>query len=241
MGKVLAAELSKWRGTRFFWVTVAGALAAPALASLFALSYRTSPEHFLGQVLVWYTLLTGPLTVTLIGAQMVAMEYQCDTWKVLLSTPVPRSGIYLAKLLLGVAWVQGLTLLVLVAGWALSPLVAQGEPPDLKTWTAAFATAGLGLSGMLPVYHLTGLLSRSFFVPSGLGIVATFAGLMALQSRYAGLYPVSATVILTQLATGQSPPGDLLAGPGAWAAAVAMPAVLGAALSLGYLYRGEIR
>lgn len=198
MRNVLAAELLKWERTPFLGVTIAATLASPLL-DLLLLSRSDVPvtwDLLLGQILVFHVTLIGPLVVTLIGAQSIAVEYQCGTWRTILTTPTPRWKVYLAKWLVGFVWILGLTALVTLASWPAGRLLNAGDSLHFTRWAGAFVVAGVGLTAMLPVYQLITLLFRSLFVTSGIGVVGTFVGYIALLSQYAGFYPTSAVMIL---------------------------------------------
>ena len=245
MRNLITAELMKWRRTKFLWVTVAAAMAAPLLVVI-VMSQMKEPDWalFLGQVMVFYTTLTGPLIVTLIGAQSIASEYQFDTWKLSLTAPVSRWQVYAVKGIVGLVWILGLTALAAVtgclAGATLLNLTGTVEP---MRWVLAFAVCGVGLAAMLPLHQLVTLLSRSFFVTSGVGIVATIAGFITLQSKYGGLYPLSGVLVLAASISGNPDlSGErLLASPAVWAAIPSVLAVISALTGLVYLQRADIR
>ena len=198
MRSVLKAELLKWRRTPVLFVTIAATLAVPLLVVL-QLSHMDPPiswDLLLGNILIIYVTLTGPLIVTLIGAQSIAVEYQCDTWKTVLATATPRWQVLLGKWCVGCVWIVGLTALVALASWPASRLLNIGESLDVARWAATYGAAGIGLTAMLPAYQLVTLLFRSFFVTSGVGIVGTIVAFFVLSSKYAGLYPITAVTIL---------------------------------------------
>lgn len=199
MWNALQIELLKWRRTALVWVTVAAGLATPLLTGLMFASWDSTPtwHDVMKQTLAMYAVMTGPLIATLIGAQSIASEYQYDTWKLSFTAPIGRGQVYLAKVLLGLVWLLSLSALIFGANWlaGLALPIEGGLPEPLKA-TGQFLMIGLGLSVMLPFHHLITLFFRSFFVTSGVGIVATFTGLIVLNSKYAGLYPLSGTFML---------------------------------------------
>lgn len=210
MIRALTAELAKWRRTSFLLVTLGAALAGPLLTLLIFLN---RPEGAPGwdkvaeQVLTFTLIMTGPLIATLIGAQLIAAEYQWDTWKLSLTAPVSRGAVYLAKWLISVAWMLGLMFIVYLGALGDGLLLGATGPVQLGFWAGTYLIGGLGLCVMLSVYHLITLFSQSFFMTSGVGIVATFAGIIAVQSKYIGLYPVSAVLAVSEVAQGHHPEG----------------------------------
>lgn len=199
MWNALQIEFMKWRRTALVWVTVAAALTAPFLAWLVFLNQQDPPtwDDVMFQSLMLFSMMMGPLIVTLIGAQSIASEYQFDTWKLSFTAPIRRSQVYLAKVLVGLIWMEGLALLVFLGAWVAGLLLPTGGAlPNPPVWVGQFAFVGVGLFLLLPLHQLVTLIFRSFFVTSGFGIVATFTGLIVSSSKYVALYPLSTVVIL---------------------------------------------
>lgn len=243
MLRALLTEVAKWRRTWFLVVTAGAALAAPLLMFLVFVSRGGEPvwPSIMQQILQFDAIMIGPLLATLIGGQLIAVEYQWDTWKLSLTAPVPRWAIYLAKWVVSVVWVLALTALTelgaLLCGFALH---ASGSL-QLGFWTGAYLLTGVGLCAMLSIYHLITFISRNFFVTSGVGIVATFAALVGLNSKYVGLYPISANVALTQLYLGRTIPPETLGSPTVWMAVMVAPALIGLVASLVYIQKADYR
>lgn len=239
----LLTEARKWRRTSFLLVTVGAALASPVLNYLkYASAEEVVPAHeVIWQTLLMHLVLTGPLIVTLIGAQLIAAEYQWDTWKINLTGRVARWRIYLAKWVVGVVWILGLTGLVGAAGRLSTMLLGSPDPEPLWLWAKAYTAGALGLSAMLGVYHLTTLLSRSFFFTSGVGIIGTFAGFMVLMSKYQAVYPLSGVVVLTGSMVGMPISPKIIGSMPLWIGIQVALAVVGFGLSMLYVQKADYR
>ncbi len=244
MLRVFRAEVMKWRRNWFPWVVLASALAAPFLVFLMGAlrSDRPTAASLMQNILTFHFLLTGPLVVTLIGAQFIAAEYQWDTWKLLLTAPVPRWSVYAAKWVLGVVWIMALSLLVALAGFSAAYLVHATGALAYGLWLKAFLYGSVGLTAALSVYHLITLISRNFFVTSAVGIVAAFAGLLASQSKYIGVYPITGNLLIVQSLLGRVDDlGGVIGTPEVWAGVLIATALFGLVGSLAYVQKASYR
>ncbi|HYF92618.1 MAG TPA: ABC transporter permease [Symbiobacteriaceae bacterium] len=235
MRRVIAAELQKWRRTWFLLVTVAATLATPLMVLLMFLINDRTPEwqDVFEQGMMFSLLLFGPLTVTLIGAQLIATEYQHDTWKLMFTAPVARWKVYLTKWLVGFVWIMSLSVLVIFGNLMVGLLVGATGPVKIWIWTNFFLLGGVGLSVMLPVYNLITLISRNFFVTSAIGIITTFAAVFVINSKYAGLLPQSSVLILLRPLIGDQIRPDMIGSAPLWLgmnAAIAATALVASTL-----------
>jgi hypothetical protein len=243
MLRAIAVEAQKWRRTWFTLVTLAATLAAPLLVFImfYLIDSPATWARVFDQGAAFHLMLTGPLTVVLIGAQMIAAEYQWDTWKLALTTSVPRWAIYGAKWLVGTAWV----LILGVVGWGATVLVgvahhASGSP-NLMHWLQFYLLGAVLMSAMLPLHHLITLITCNFFVTSGFGIVATFAGLFIMQSKYATIYPLSGAMMLLAKYLGQTVPATAVGTVPIWVGIQVAVAAVGLLGSLLYTTRADYR
>lgn len=239
----LRIELMKWRRTALLWVTAAAALTTPLLTFLVFANRTETPvwQELFTQSLMMHGMMIGPLIVTLVGAQMIATEYQSDTWKLSFTAPLRRGQVYLAKVLLGLLWVVGISGLVFLGAMVAGLLLTASPLTDGAVWAFRYLVTGAGLFTMLPLYHLVTLLSRSFFVTSGVGIVATFTGIIVVNSRYAGVYPVSSVLILINKWFGlHLGTGELVGSDPLWMGVLAATLLLPMLLSLVYVRRADL-
>lgn len=244
MLNLFSIEMRKWRRTPFLWVTVATSVSAPFLVMLMAggsSRYLRDWDSFMRQVLLFYVVLIGSLVATLLGAQTIASEYQYDTWKLALTAPIPRWKIYLVKVVHGVLWLVGLSMVACVGGFGFAYLRGVGGQLDVARWFMVFAASGAGLGLLVPVYQVVTLAAKSFFVTSGVGIVATVVALIVVQSKYAGLYPITSIFSLVWWFVDGTLPKELLGSPAVWAMVPAAVAAVSLAAGIVYFRRGEIR
>lgn len=243
MLRAMAVEIRKWRRTPFALVTLAGILAGPALHYLMYLLTDRVPqwEGLMQDVLMFHGMLLGPLVATLIGAQLISAEYQWDTWKLSLTAPIPRRSVYLGKWAVSVLWLLLLGLVNFGAALAVGALSGAQGPLDLPHWLGIFTVASLILATMLPLYNLVTLVTRSFFFTSGVGIVLTIAGILVVQSKYQGLYPITGSMTITGVMMGQPAHPEILGSMPVWIAMQAGVALVGLVLSTWYVAKADYR
>jgi lantibiotic transport system permease protein len=155
-----------------------------------------------------WTLLMLPLFVTLETSLLAGLEHADKNWKQLLALPVPRSTVYLSKLLVTIAllWTAHA---VLIAGTIASAALLQRLQPTfafgampwrllLEPMTKVSAAALFALS----IQHWVSLRWQSFTAAMGFGMCAMFIGFVAVNSNEWGpWYPWSLTMHATR-------PGD---------------------------------
>ncbi len=245
MWNVLQIEALKWRRNALVWVTLAATLATPLLTTLlFGMSEGPNPtwHKFLNQSLMMETMMIGPLVTTLIGANAISSEYQFETWKLSFTAPVQRWQVYLAKVILGIFWTLGLEVAAFLGSLVGGSLLNLGPFEGFWYWTQQWLLAGVGLSVMLPLYHLVTLISRSFFVTSGVGIVGTFAGILMVSSKWAALYPITSVPVLLAIWF-DSRPGDvqvLVGSQPLWLLSLGVAFLLPLLLNLVYVRRADL-
>lgn len=244
MRNAIRAELLKWRHNWFPPASAGAALAVPLLLYLVAQTRGGVPtaQMVMSSLMTFYLMLIGPLVVTLVGAQTIAGEYQWDTWKLLMTAPLPRWSVYMAKWLLGVLWIIDLSLVVVLAGFGVIHLLHAPGPVDYGLMLKVFLLGGTGLSTFLAVYQFITLVSRNFFVTSTVGIVGAFASLLNMQSKYMGVFPITGNLLLTQTLVGrQLQTGEFLGTPAVWVGVLAIIAVVGLVCSLVYVQAADYR
>jgi lantibiotic transport system permease protein len=139
-----------------------------------------------------WTLLMLPLFITLEASLLAGLEHTERNWKFLLSLPIPRWTIYVAKLIVVLALVW-LAHAVLVAGTVLSGHVLRQFAPALKLGAMPISqiagpVAKVSLSVVLAVtiQHWVSLRWPSFVVAMGFGMCAMVVGFLAANSAKCG-------------------------------------------------------
>lgn len=242
MLNALIAEKMKWHRTPFILVTIAAALSTPLVTFLSYSMSSITPTwlDFIIRSVFYYTSFMGPLIVTLIGAQSIATEYQNETWKLSLAGPIPREKTYLAKVLIGFIWI-GLLSVLAFGGSLLAGVILQASGTFLLTdWLKPFVIMWLGVMAMLPLYHLITLMTRSFFVTSGVGIVSTFIGMIVFRSKYSGLFPLSSPTLLWYRDIEEFEGVVFIGSPVLWISILAGVMLIGLVGSLYYLKNADI-
>ena len=148
-----------------------------------------------------WTLLMLPLFITLETSLLAGLEHTDRNWKLLLSLPIPKWTIYVAKLIVAI----GLVLVahgVLVGGTMLSGVILRQLVPALKldalpVSQIAWPLAKISLSILLAVtiQHWVSLRWPSFVTAMGFGMTAMVVGFLAVNSAdYGPWVPWSLTL-----------------------------------------------
>lgn len=210
--RALSAEALKLRGTLALWMCLIAPAAVATLVVLqLTLSRMPHPStlspaeswgrYALGSMQLWAFLMM-PLFLTLQSALLAGLEHGNHQWKHLFALPVPKGVHFLSKLaaLTGMLALAMLVLFVLIplGGWALTVLQPNagiaGLPPlgDIAQTLLATFSAGLLITAL---HTWIALRWRSFTVAVSVGMVATVAGFLIMQSKdYGYLYPWSMPV-----------------------------------------------
>src|SRR5512136_1828057 len=146
--------------------------------------------------LILWTLLMLPLFVTLETGLLSALEHSNNTWKQLYALPLPRWMVYAAKQIIAVGLI-GLSMVVMV-----TMIVGVGLLLSMFKPTLGFSDP-IPWPRIIQIYLLTYLASwliialhlwvsthwSSFVAAMGVGIVATVAGVLVIESDWARVYP----------------------------------------------------
>lgn len=134
-----------------------------------------------------------PLTVTALSVLMAQMEHGPKTWDHLLALPGARRWLFLAKALVMLALVAGMSAwlyallrigAVLVA--AIHPVSGVLDTAGLRDMLAKMAAAAVM---MCSIQLWVALRFRSFVPPLILGIVGTFVAVIAAAAREGAYFP----------------------------------------------------
>ena len=134
-----------------------------------------------------------PMTVTALSVLIAQMEHGPRTWDHLLALPGARPWLFLAKAVLVLALVAGMSLwlFALLIGGAklvavIHPVSGVLDTDQLGTTLARMAAASI----LMCVIQLwTALRFRSFVPPLVLGIVGTFIAVAAASAREGAYFP----------------------------------------------------
>jgi len=202
--RAIRAETAKTRRTLALSLTFIAPVVVAGLQFCLLLQYQPGPtepsggewESTISSVMMLWALLMLPLFVTLETALTAAIDHNSRAWKWLFSLPLPRWSHYAAKLLVNVALI-GLSTAVMAA---VAPIVGMGMRlfrPG-RGYEAAIPWAFIGETAVLTfaaalliiaLHTYVAMRWHSFVVASSLGIVATVAAVMLLNSEYVDKYP----------------------------------------------------
>jgi lantibiotic transport system permease protein len=204
MIRALSAEVLKTKRTLTLWLVL---LAPLAIAFLVFVMYmqtgaRTTQPNtsawlsLTQQCLILWALLMLPLFVTLETGLLNAQEHDNKMWKQLYATPLPRWIIYAAKQLMGLALVGASTVVLLAMSIGVGLLLNRIKPelglaPPIE-WAIilpAYALVYLAAWLIISLHLWVSARWPSFIVAMGVGIVATVAGAMVINSDWAKVYP----------------------------------------------------
>lgn len=206
---VLMTEAAKLRRTLALWMAVLAPMVIVGLYFLVGIAgpgplVRPNTDSWVSltrnTVQLW-TVLMLPLFITLETSLLAGLEHSDRNWKFLLSLPIPKWTIYVAKLMVAIAlvWVAHA---VLVAGTMLSGLVLRQLAPAMKlgalpiaqiAWPLAKVSASLLLA--VTIQHWVSLRWPSFVTAMGFGMCVMVAGFLAVQSAtYGPWFPWSLTL-----------------------------------------------
>lgn len=207
MLRVLTAELKKVQGLLLLGLVFAG----PVMASLLGETRgRTGPgigeweSAYMGAV-IRFGWLFYPLLAGVFAALVCRSEHVAGGWKQLLSLPVPRSHVFLAKYVL-VAALLLLTNLVFVALFVGQGLLEHLQGP-IPWGTLGRSIAG-GWLAVLPLAALQLSVStrwRSFGAALALNVCLTLPAIFAAQSEQVGpWYPWAQPVLAMMPKVGEA-------------------------------------
>ncbi len=202
--RALSAEILKTKRTLTLALTFLAPLAIAFLALAVNLQYGDqgvrpgeNPWHnlFQNSMILW-GLLMLPLYVTLETGLLTALEHNNKTWKQLYALPLPRWSVYAAKQLmaLGLIGLSTVMLGVLVTGVGLlltliRPDLGYTAPIPWETILQVLALTFLAAWLIISLHLWIAARWSSFIVAMGAGIVATVAGVIVVNSDWAGFYP----------------------------------------------------
>lgn len=203
--RALSAEALKLRGTLALWMSfIAPALVVALIVLQMTIRDATRPvtmapaeawEAFAGMVLQLWAFLMMPLFITLQSALLAALEHGNQQWKHLLSLPLPKGTHYLAKLVALLA-LTALALVVLglllpLGGWVLmrlKPQLGLGGPAPWRLLATAIPACFAASVLIMAIHTWVSIRWRSFTVAVSVGMAATVAGFLIMQSREYGMY-----------------------------------------------------
>ncbi|HHH81941.1 MAG TPA: hypothetical protein ENL35_03015, partial [Chloroflexi bacterium] len=205
LGRALAAEALKLKRTLALRLAF---IIPPVIPLLYLVNYWQRGQFILGpidvnpwlwmtqKVFILWTLFLLPLFIALETAFLGGPEHSSGAWKHLFALPIPRWAIYDAKLLVAKALIAVSTLVLctsdIVMGLILrtfKPGIGFEAPIPWGRLGAYALRVYLASCLMITIHTWIALRWSNFALALGVGIGATFAGLISTNTRLRGLYP----------------------------------------------------
>jgi len=202
--RALSAEVLKTKRTLTLWLVILAPLAIAFLEFVMhmqngARAMQPNTNAWLSLThhsLILWSLLMLPLFVTLETGLLNAQEHGNKMWKQLYATPLSRWAVYAAKQLIGLALVglSTLNLLVMSLGVGfllnlLKPEFGFVPPIDWAAIVPAYALVYIAAWLIISLHLWVSARWPSFVVAMGVGITATVAGVLVINSDWAKVYP----------------------------------------------------
>ncbi len=192
--RYLFAELLKMRRSLALLLCVAAPSCVVVMLTLILLRGESPPQldkYHLGLTGLWAFVML-PLALTALSVLMAQMEHGPRTWHHLLTLPGARPHAFLAKALMMLTLMFGMSLLLwmeAVAGSALIGLLRSDARGSLDAEALARLLARMAAaSALVAMLQLwVALRFRSFVVPLVFGIAGTFAAIAASGAK-GGIY-----------------------------------------------------
>jgi hypothetical protein len=205
LSRAISAEILKIKRTLALWLAFITPLAIVGLMFVASLLQQrnTDPDvnawdGFSQLIFLFWSLLMLPLFVTLETALLSELESTEKHWKHLFALPIPRSVLYIAKLLVGAGLIALSTMVlwggILVAGtslrWLKPGIGFDFSIPWFETLQTAFLTY-LAAWLIMALHTWISLRWRSFTLSVGVGMIATVIGVFITvgSEKWARFYP----------------------------------------------------
>ncbi len=216
----LKAEMVKSKRTLALWLAFIAPFVIAFLNLLIYIQRASSlveeganPWYSLAQNdFVLWALLMLPLFATLETALLNGLEHNQKNWKLLFSMPISRGSIYAAKQIVSLALIGLSTLvlcgLILLSGLFLKAIIPaygfDAAIPWKEILTVAFFSY-LASWLIISVHLWVSAWWSSFVVAMGVGVVATIAAVLMINSDWANYYPWTMPgLVTTTLRGGQA-------------------------------------
>lgn len=226
--RYLTVEILKLRRSLALLLCAAAPACIAILGALILLDRGGNWRMFtMGNAAFWAFAML-PLTLTALSVLLAQMEHGARSWDHLLALPGARLHVYLAKAVVMLGLVAGMSLWLWVLLHVTGAAVDAIWPGTLKGDPDPAATAGI-LARMAVASTLVAMLQlwvalrfRSFVPPLVFGIAGTFAAIVAVSARQGLYFPWLMAVNVLGTDTARQNTALLLGGVGGAVALAAM-------------------
>lgn len=194
--RCLKAEIMKLRRSLALSLTVLAPTCVGVLSLLFLMSGNGAKtwDSFLAGGLALWAFAMLPLFVIAVSVLLAQMDHGADQWPHILSLPMPRWPVFVAKavillMLIGLAMAL-LILTLLFCGWIAAFLAPEHALEGHVAWELVLVRPVYTLTAALLMCGIqlwVALAFRSFVPPLTVGIMGTFVAVAAAASK-TGLY-----------------------------------------------------
>ena len=206
--RLIQTEWIKLKKTPILWLALASGLAVPVLMTLIyyfnpekLIRFSTNPWAEMYQIgfNVINLVIIIPYLV-LLSASLHQLEHQSGGWKYLYSLPVPRAGIYLAKIVMLVALAM-LPVMVFLASSLLGgqflsvtrPFYEfQFHPSGVSQVAVNLLHSGIASLGILGIHFWLGFRFKGYITPIALGLLGFIVSIIVFERwTWAEYFPYS--------------------------------------------------
>lgn len=234
LARYVIAELLKLRRSLVLLLCLAAPSCVVVLATLIAVRAERPTDlatFAMGTPAIWAFAML-PLAITALSVLLAQMEHGPRTWLHLLTLPGARPGVFLAKALVMLALIAGMSVLmwagILLGGATVAALRSDATGAIDSAALAALLgrmAAATTLVAMLQLW--VALRFRSFVPPLVFGIAGTFAAIAATSAKEGIYFPWLMAVNMLTTEPGRQATALLLGGAGGIAVLAAMLVHLG--------------
>jgi hypothetical protein len=219
--RYIVAEVLKLRRSLVLLLCLAAPSCVAVLTTLITLRVERAPDlhqFAMGTPGIWAFAML-PLAITALSVLLAQMEHGPRTWHHVLTLPGARPNVYLAKGLVMLALIAGMSMLLWVQILLSGAIVGALRSDTTGTidaaalaWLLAKMAAATTLVAMLQLW--VALRFRSFVPPLVFGIAGTFAAIVATSAEEGIYFPWLMAVNVLTLEPGRQETALLLGGVG---------------------------
>ena len=143
-------------------------------------------EKLISQIVTFYGLLLLPLSIGVLAVWLARIEHAENNWKYLLTLPINRTYIYIAKTIIHILLV-GLSMIILYVGIIIAgKLVSVGDIP-YQTMFLKILSCWVTCLPLLAIQMILSIRFTNIGIPVGVGLAASIATIIISNSA-AGRY-----------------------------------------------------
>jgi lantibiotic transport system permease protein len=202
---VFSAELLKVRNTFAPWLILFAAFVVPFILFVEYMEHvkeiNSVPEinpwdEGWSKCLKGSSIFIFPCVIVMETALLMNIEHRFNTWKYLLTLPVPTGFVYLSKLLINMILLAAFYILLiaffLFFGWLFGYLYPKTglltQLPNFKSILHFSIKSFIAFLSVLSIHFWLSIRMRNMFINMGIGLVCIFMSIMTIKSPDIGIY-----------------------------------------------------